>query len=255
MRHARYLIAALAVAVLLAILFAARRMLPGLDKASEIARPGPVHVYRDLKRKLDQIQIYAVYAVPRDRVKETYGKWQDDWETVLAEAGRFHELQFSGRSELSRRIFPRPIVLEQNGAFYDVPQVESGKSEAVRPLYEEIERRVIRPDGDLYDSEYALAGKDAYPVIAILYEGVGGSGAPGVVLLSSSYFSDPTYQPFRSALFYHEFGHALGLPDLYDTKTGTPFSDGIMGRGRERPLAATYLEPDLRKEMQSTLPE
>ena len=88
-----------------------------------------------------------------------------------------------------------------------------------------------------------------FTAIAVIYEGVGASGTTGSMILSRAFLSDPQYADFASTLFYHEFGHTMGLPDQYDLETNQPFSADIMGGGRRRPLKYNYLDAALLAEM------
>lgn len=199
------------------------------------------HYYQDPSRNLSKIRLKVFYAVPSNRAESIYLGWQGLLEPVLTDAAAFHRVQTRGLSELKYDISPEPVILEHDNLFYDTENTNHGNPEALRRVTLELERRaqdfLSRHDGD------------EFLALAILYEGVGASGSDGAMILSRTFLSDMQYLSFRSALFYHEFGHTMGLPDLYDIETNQPTSDDIMGAGRRRPIIGNYLRADLLKDL------
>jgi len=102
-------------------------------------------------------------------------------------------------------------------------------------------------EGDQYWAEFA-SEKHAYPVLYILYEGVGASGTDGVALLSRQFLSDPQYADQNNSFFAHEFYHTVGIPDAYGENSHA-YSSDLMGLGRFLPLAHTYLDRATLKEL------
>lgn len=201
---------------------------------------GAVHAYRNPSLNLERIALKVFYAVPRDRATEIYSGWRELLPPVLGKMAAFHEVQFHGRSSLSYEIFPEPLVLSREAVFYDTENTNHGNPEGLQSITAEIEERA---------AEFLEPDSGEFAALAILYEGVGASGAPGAMILSRIFLSDPQYAEFASALFYHEFGHTLGLPDQYDLATNQPFSDDLMGGGRRRALDVNYLDRELLRDM------
>jgi len=148
---------------------------------------------------------------------------------------------------------------------------------------EEIERRVFREGGDLYDGTFAVSAAHEYPVMGIVYEGVGAAGGviwesglgsleevakelqipkemifqvgiegtDGFFLLNRQFLTDFSYKPYGATLLYHEFAHTLGVPDRYDasSQTDEAFSDDIMGGRRREPIEGNYLSAQLLKDL------
>lgn len=192
------------------------------------------HFYQDQLRNISEIKIKAFYAVPKNR--SPYESWGDLLVPVLDNSIKFHEVQFRGLSKISYDIFPEPFILEREAIFYDTENTERGNPEGLANITLEIEKRA---------ANFLKADKGEFLVIAVIYEGVGASGTDGALILARAFLSDAQYQPFRSSLFYHEFGHSLGLSDQYDLETNQPFSNDIMGSGRRRPIEVNYIDKAL----------
>lgn len=243
-------------------------------------RPGPlinrqaVHLYNDPGVDIAGIRIKAFYAVPRDG--EAKADWKNYLDGALAELRDFHAVQFRGKSVVNYEVFPEPVILAEESRFYNEKYLNESELGELVAIAEEIERRVFLPGGDIYDEEFADFEKGEYPVLALLYEGsvaaTGGvlfeSGAEtaeeaartlgvpsswviktdveaidGFFLVSSDYFTDPLKKPTAETVFYHEFGHTLGMGHQYQDDGSVPrTAEGVMGLGISRPLETNYLD-------------
>lgn len=237
------------------------------------------HFYKDPARDLSRIAIKVVYAVPKN--EEVFSGWKEAILSAFEKAKKFHEFQFLGRSLFIYEIYPEPVVLKNDRIFYDTASTQSGNPRALISVASEVENRVFKSDGDLYKEDFARRGGGEYPVMALIYEGVGSAGgiiyenelgsvsdiskkfgipespifkvdvesADGFFLVSRYFLTEAKYDDIGPTFIYHEFGHAFGLPDLYDLKTGAPRSNGIMGLGRYKPLSRTFIEPELMRDL------
>lgn len=237
------------------------------------------HLYRNSDVSIGKIKLAVFYAVPSDRINGIYGDWQGIANKSLAKISDFHKLQFRGRSEINYEIYPKPVILENGGSFYD--SNNNGNSQALMLVAEEIEKRVFKKDGDLFRKNFSIFGQDDYPVFGIIYEGFGAVGgvieesglrssqefaklkglpdsvvfkvavesADGFFLLSRNYLSDTEYEFSGLSFLYHEFAHAFGVQDYYDQKTGLAFSNDIMGAGLRRPFESNFINSAILKEL------
>lgn len=218
------------------------------------------HHYEDPARALEAIEIAAFYFVPRNREVSQIPNWHTLLTNALEDLQKFHAVQFQGRSRVRFFIYPYPVIGRQDGMFYDTENTGRGNPQALRNIAFELHERAFSPEGDLFSPDMfspAMAegyrtAQDAdgtYPVILILYEGVGSSGSENVALISSTFLADLTYEAFGPTLLTHEFYHTLGIPDGYDLLTATPFTSDIMGLGRLRPIEQAYLSGETRKKL------
>lgn len=197
-------------------------------------QPPQPHFESDEKIKLSEIRLRIFYAVPQNQVRDIPKDWRSEIETAIQDLPDFHANQFHYASHIVPEIYSAPVVLERDNLYYDTADTNYGNPEGLKRIAPELERRF--PD-------FIKTENGGYNVTAIVYEGVGAAGSPGAMILSRTFLSDPAYRNFRSSLFYHEFGHAIGLSDKYDPKTDQPSSNDIMGRGRLRPLPTNYIDP------------
>jgi len=206
------------------------------------------HVYGKPELSIEQIQLDVFYAIPND--KEQYNKsiLEEKLDILLPKIESFHKNQFGKRSVISYRVFPAPVVLFDTGFFYDTSDTRFGNPEALKAITLELESRVYDKQGDLYNEQF-ITPAGHYRVIAIIYEGVGASGTEGSILLSRDFISKDEYTQVGASLFYHEFGHAIGIPEGYDIYTNNPFTNDIMGSGRRAPIENNYIDQSTLKEM------
>jgi hypothetical protein len=234
---------------------------------------GAVHVYKNSDKSIADIKIFAFYAVPKNKVGQLEPHWKDQFQAVLDDAVKFHDLQFRGRSQLTYVIFPEPIVLENDDIFYDTTTTDGGNPHGLINISEEINRRILEKGGDLYREQFAKTGSSEYRVMGILYEGVGASGGliydsslqsaeeiagqlgvpesivyvvnitnvEAFFLVNRDYLIQNQLKSYGSSIFYHEFAHAFGLPDAFDEENA-PYVSDVMGTGRYKPIENTYID-------------
>ncbi len=241
--------------------------------------PSPrIHVYKNPDASIGRIRVKAFYAVPNN--KKADPAWQNQLSRALDDSAKFHELQFHGLSKLNYDVFKAPVMLQHDDAFYDTTSTGAGNPHALINVGEELEQRVMRSSGDLYDAAFAATDPNEYNVMAILYEGVGASGGEiyqtalqsanqiaqklglpesiiyivhidsvsGFFIVNRNYLATEPLNISGESVFYHEFAHTIGLPDLFD-ENNAPFSNDIMGRGREKPIENTYIDKNFLKTM------
>ena len=204
---------------------------------------------------LRKVDIRAVYFVPQDRAAAPNGNWQPALKTALEQTVNFYKKQLGGHVNFSFEIYPQAVSGFEITTFYDGTNTGRGNPQALLGIRQELQKRLFSTSGDLYQKHFVPSGND-FPVLAILYEGVGGGGTLldesdhvatkagdqiSALLLARNFLTKDDYQDYGATFLAHEFGHALGLKDNYDTETGQPFSDDIMGSGRFRPLPYTFL--------------
>ncbi|MEK7480619.1 MAG: hypothetical protein AAB604_00770 [Patescibacteria group bacterium] len=203
---------------------------------------GPLHYYQNAEAPIEKIHALALYFVPKNKIASAIPDWRETLETNIKALQRFHAFQFQGRSQVSYEIYPRAVIGRQDNMFYDTEITQHGNPEALRRTAEELEERLFRPGGDLYDAYWAAVEPGVYRVMIVMYEGVGASGSGNTAFVSRIFFSDPRYRSMAATTLAHEFYHTLGIPDAYELSEAIPTSQDIMGLGRSRPLEKTYIE-------------
>lgn len=246
----------------------------------EVKKP---HLYDNPEREIDRIRVFSFYFVPKNKSSSVASDWHSILESNLSKAQIFHSLQFRGLSEIEYAIFPEPVLGLENNLFYDTAKTDRGNPQALLNVAEELQKRVFNKSGDLFREEFASVENGAYPVMLIIYEGVGAVGGiirrekeesrdetakrlevdesllfevdvssvDGFSLLSSAFLTRNEFKKIGSSIMTHEFYHTLGLPDAYEVP-GTfevVLSDDITGAGRKRPLERTYLSRDNLKKL------
>jgi len=231
------------------------------------------HAFGDPARPIPEISIAAFYFVPQNKTNNIAENWKETLEDSLAKLQKFHSIEFLGRSKISYDIYDAPIVGLRESVAYDTNDTSMGNAQALRRASEEIEERVFDKNGDLYIPEFWVSKKEAYPVFAIMYEGVGSTGgviyesgfelagdiakalglpegnifivdverADGFFLINRLCLTSPSQcESGGPTLFAHEFYHTIGIPDEYEGKLQT--SSDIMGAGRFKDIEETYLD-------------
>ena len=238
-------------------------------------QPAIPHLYNNPDIKIENIQIFAFYFVPKNKtVKEN---WRNTMESGLNRLQEFHKLQFLQRSKISYNIFPEPVIGEREILFYDTETTNRGNPQALINSSNEIERRVFRSDGNLFYVDFPRSTDKSYPVLFIMYEGVGASGGiinesgenltsaeiakklnlpesiiyivdvkstDGFFLVNREILEGKHGQNGQSILA-HEFYHTLGLSDEYSLEDASARSADIMGLGRFKPIENTYISKKL----------
>lgn len=250
-------------------------------------RPNPpqriaraAYFYKDPSIDISRIKIKAFYAIPKNKAQEINPLWRQTITSALDQIVKFHAVQFRGLSEIKYNLFPQPVFLRNDDSFYDTTSTGRGNPRGLVGVAQEIDERVFREGGDLYDKDFAKLDKSEYPVMGLIYEGVGASGGViyetelktakeiaeklgveesivyivdigsvrGFFLLNNQYLTDDQYNVFGPTLLYHEFSHTIGLPDRFD-ENDSPFANDVTGGGRHEPIEATYIDRDLLKDL------
>lgn len=230
------------------------------------------HLSANSDLSIKNIQIYAFYFVPRNKSDAVSDHWKESLNSGLAKLREFHSLQFQKLSEITYEVFPESVIGEKNNLFYDTDNTDRGNPFALINASKEIERRVFRADGDLYRENFANSGSGLYPVMFIMYEGVGAAGGvisesaketPGeiaadlnlpesIIYIVDVSSADGFFLVNREiiegrhgvnghTILAHEFYHTLGIEDKYSETDGVAESPDLMGLGRLKPLENGYL--------------
>lgn len=196
------------------------------------------HFYQNPKVSLRDINLKIFYVVPNNL--QAAESWHSDIAGVLDEVVKFHEVQFHNASRLSADIYPSPVILSREDIFYDTPNTDFGNPQGLKNIDLELEARFPK---------FLQVPSNSYLAMAIIYEGLGASGAPNAMILSRTFLSQEEYSQAKGSLFYHEFAHTFGVPDRFGLSDNRPFSNDVMGSGRYKPLSTNYLGADLLKDL------
>lgn len=232
--------------------------------------PVKIHYAGNEEASLFSIRIKAFYFIPRDINKPLDADWKNILQEALLNLKKFYEFELRQGISITYDIYPAPITGDKEHRDYDGRDTSRGNPNALVAIHNELIRRAIRSDGDLYLKDFSASDLKDYEVMAILYEGAGASAmlsgqgpaneyGPDVVviqkeelpafLVSKFFLVSPTYEDYGLSIFAHEFGHTLGLTDSYNLETGQPLSDDIMGAGRFRPISGTYLSDETKSKL------
>lgn len=242
---------------------------------------GAAHFYKDTQIDTSKIAVKIFYVVPQNRKDEMVFDWNRPIKSAFEKISRFHAIQFRGLSSLRYDIFPKPIVLDHDESFYNTTSTAEGNPSGLVSIAEEIDRRVFRSGGDLYDTEFVRLENGEYQVMGLIYEGVGASGgviyetktektkeeiakelgvpesivyivdvrsAKGFFLLNHEFLRMKEFSIYGATFLYHEFAHAYGLPDRGESGEIKQDND-IMGLGRRDPIETTYIGSDILKDL------
>ena len=234
------------------------------------------HFYSDASIGIKKIGLKIFYAVPANKKDNVDPGWQKTITETIEKISRFHALQLHGLSEINYDIYPEPVLLREEDIFYNTASTNLGNPRGLISIAEEIAERVLREGGDLYKPEFAGFEEGEYPVMGLIYEGVGASGGViydtslgtareiaeelsvpesivyltdvksvrGFFILNREFLTSKELSIFGATTLYHELAHTIGLPDR-DESAGLSAQNDIMGGGRRDPLEAAYIAGDL----------
>jgi len=202
------------------------------------------HYYQVPNVEIDQIKLEVIYFVPQDQTPAD--NFYQTIERALKDVRNFHVNEFNSLSMLRYELYPEPVIGEQSSIFYDGDDTSRGNPGAIKEIFFETARRIFNQDGDLYDERFVHRKKDELPIRVFVYQGVGASNSILDVIISYDYLSKTDY---GATTLYHEVLHNLGVPDAYDYDTGFSHADDIMGSGRTKPIAQTYIRKEIKDQM------
>ena len=238
------------------------------------AQARQAHFYKNSNVSIRDIVLKIVYVVPKSFRGKTVADFASALQPHLDEIVKFHGLQMRGLSGVRYEIFAAPVILEHENGFYDTANTDRGNPEGLLNISAEVYRRVFSPGGDLYDERFAAKDSGEYPVLGLIYEGVGTSGSAiyeseldsageiakqlgipvsgvrivglnnieGFFILNREFLTREEYVYAGDSILYHEFAHTFGLADSYNEETNQPIFMDIMGGGRNDPLKIAYIE-------------
>lgn len=210
------------------------------------------HFFNDPDISIKNIKVKIVYFTPKNKTESIKESWREDISKTTGILSEFHNIQFKGGSKIEFDVFSEVVVGFHDDAFYNGDDTSFGNPNALLSSSLEIENRIFSENGDLYNSNFSKTKNEEHLVLGVIYNGVGavsGMEMPKsernehinqVFLVSDAYISGNVKNGL--SIFYHEFAHTLGLPDLYDEKF--VYSDDIMGEGRNKPIENTYIRKD-----------
>src|SRR3989344_1559069 len=207
-----------------------------------------LHYYDNPSISLERVHVQAFYLVPRKSLNDFTLSWKEDFTGALEELKKFHESQFGNSSELTFSLLDIPVVAPNE--FVD--SLPTGLRRAtlvdLEPIDKFIEDNITKSSAPFYRKAFVDIPNNAYAVKVIFVEGVSAVGSEGMLLLSRNYITDPAIG-YGTSVLAHEFGHTLGMPDLYDYETYEDYSDDLMGSGRYRAINYVYFSDDIKRRM------
>lgn len=246
--------------------------------AFETAAASPsLHVYGNPSVSLERVDIRVVYFIPAGNGEEASA--DDSFRktkaylnaVVLPDITTFHAREFSGRSRISWRVYPRPVRGLRDDAFYNKKFLDVSAVLPLSAVEAELAARLFRPDGDLYDADYAVSQKDAYHILLVVYaEPVpllrlagqavfipGLTNEVGTAALVFRPVVDPQFRavwPNGGTVLYHELMHTMGVPEQYDLSSIHVLEQqqkrgDVMGHGTQSPLLTTFVGGDIKRGM------
>lgn len=223
--------------------------------------PSNIHHFEDAKIDLTHIIVWVFYFVPEDHKEKIFGDWQPTIKKVMDETVTFHASQFKSQSELTYRLYPKPVIGQETVASYAKDDTPT-EPKSLGRIIKELDRRVFQASGDLYDPGSSQSPTGSYTMKIIIYEAdppklaqvsqtgeIGGYSDQNTTLVARKILTDLPNQPYGSSIVYHEIGHMMGLTEGYDYQSNQPSTNDIMGSGRSRTLEHNYINPDILKTM------
>lgn len=203
-----------------------------------------LHYYEVDDFKINKVNLKIFYFVPKNRQADN--QWEKIIKKSINEIKSFHLKEFKGAGILGSEIYPKIVYGLENAEFYDGNNTSKGNPNALENILKEVNKRVFQNNGDLYLESFAKKNNNEMTVKIFIYEGLGAIGGHFTVLLAKDYLKTTI---FGSTVFYHELMHTFGVPDFYDYQTNIPYSDDIMGSGREKPILETYIRNDIKEKL------
>lgn len=245
-----------------------------VEELSEERNP---HIYGNSERSISKIKIFAVYFAAKNKTEFIKESWGHPIQDALINLQKFHFLQFAGLSKINYAIYPRPVIGLKESIEYDTETTDGGNPSALLRIAEELENRIFNSNGDLFLKEFIEHERNEYPVLAVIYEGVGAvggivyeseleikeeiaeqAGVPEELIhivdvksVDGFFLTNILFLQNSTSVFAHEFYHTLGIPDAYATHGfyDVPLGQDIMGIGRFRPIEKTYFEKNTLKQL------
>lgn len=216
---------------------------------AQLAHPSyALHYYEAPDSPIANIHLKVIYFVPKDRAINQ--QWESDITAALKNVRSFHHREFGNYGTLKYEIYPTPVRGEHEIAFYDSEDTARGNRHALEAILREVNERVFRKGGDLYSVDFAEQTPQEFRVKVFIYEGIGAMGGHHSIILAREYLTKTRY---GATTLYHELLHTFGVPDSYDYGTNIPFSDDIMGSGREKPIYEAYIRDEIKRALGASL--
>ncbi len=216
--------------------------------------PSVLHYYNEPAVSLENIHIRALYLVPQDAQGSIPEGWPRMMATALSKLADFHHTQFGEASRVTFSLLEKPVVITDD-VFNVLPAgIERAERKDISALDDYLKEHVYSSRGEYYDGEFGVVPENTFMVDVLFLEAAGAVGGNGFVLLARDYVTDPDIF-YGMTFLYHEFGHALGMPDRYIYEAegayqkGEVLSQDIMGGGRYRPLELTHIDDSIKAAM------
>ncbi len=173
------------------------------------------HLYENEEISIEKISLTVFYFVPKDSLTKKRDDWKEITEPHLKNLLNFHSSQFENTSTIHYQFFPQVITGEKTAEQYE-SFFEHEDHDSIVPIRDEIRRRVLDKQGDLYSLlQNNVGNSDSREVFLVVFEGAGAAGNNDFALISRAYLTDSKYQTNGSTFLAHEFYHTLGIPDFY----------------------------------------
>lgn len=219
------------------------------------------HMYDNAAISVENIHITVLYFVPKDSESVVVSSWKEDTTKHIKNLLEFHALQFQNTSKITYEFLPTYTLAEKNKIAYEGSLEVAEDYDALIPIKEEISKRLLSKDGDLYAyNNTTKNNKDGVRnVYLVVFEGRGAAGNGDFALVSRSYLTNKEYSAIGSTFLSHEFYHTLGVPDNYkssiveredksQSRTSLITKKDIMGQVNI-PLSSTYIDMETLRNM------
>ncbi|OHA48209.1 MAG: hypothetical protein A2991_03400 [Candidatus Terrybacteria bacterium RIFCSPLOWO2_01_FULL_58_14] len=235
----------------------------------------PLYVYGNPAVSLENILVRVVYFMPKGS-----GGGVDDFaesavflkEEIFPQIAAFHSREFQGVSRVEFSLFSQPVFGVSDRNAYEKDFLDVSVSDPLRMIEQEVEGRILREGGDLYDATFARNVAGTYHILLIAYgapipsatfagqewrvPGMAGDAGTTTALVFRS-MTDPQMRslwPNAAAVIAHELLHTMGVPEQYDPRSSGLMAQranrrDIMGSGVAEPIAATFIGDDVKRAM------